>query len=63
VVAEDWAVYTCGGGLFGRLGLGDEKPRRQLTRVVKAAAFFYFFPCNHIINKKKNLFPAKQKTA
>jgi len=33
VVAEDWAVYTCGGGLFGRLGLGDEQPRRQLTRV------------------------------
>jgi alpha-tubulin suppressor-like RCC1 family protein len=31
VVAEDGAVYTCGQGLFGRLGLGDEQPRRRLT--------------------------------
>ena len=32
--------------------------------VVISGAFFFFFPCNHIINiKKKILFPAKQKTA
>jgi len=32
--------------------------------VVNSRAFFYFFPCNHIIKiKNKFLFPAKQKTA
>jgi alpha-tubulin suppressor-like RCC1 family protein len=36
VVAEDGAVYTCGQGLFGRLGLGDEQPRRRLTLVPQA---------------------------
>jgi outer membrane protein TolC len=29
VVAEDGAVYTCGSGHCGRLGLGDEQPRRR----------------------------------
>ena len=33
VVAEDGAVYTCGYGENGRLGLGDGQPRRRLTRV------------------------------
>ena len=33
---EDGAVYTCGIGLPGRLGLGDEQPRRRLTRVPQA---------------------------
>jgi hypothetical protein len=33
------------------------------TEVVISRAFFLFFPCNHIINIKKKLFPAKQKTA
>jgi alpha-tubulin suppressor-like RCC1 family protein len=36
VVAEDGAVYTCGHGGRGRLGLGDEQPRRRLTRVPQA---------------------------
>ena len=33
VVAEDGEVYTCGSGSCGQLGLGDEQPRRRLTRV------------------------------
>ncbi len=33
VVAEDGAVYTCGDGGNGQLGLGDGQPRRRLTRV------------------------------
>ena len=33
VVVEDGAVYTCGYGGNGRLGLGDGQPRRRLTRV------------------------------
>ena len=33
VVAEDGAVYTCGRGNSGQLGLGDGQPRRRLTRV------------------------------
>ena len=33
VVAEDGAVYTCGRGDCGQLGLGDGQPRRRLTRV------------------------------
>jgi alpha-tubulin suppressor-like RCC1 family protein len=33
VVAEGGAVYTCGWGLQGQLGLGDGQPRRRLTRV------------------------------
>ena len=33
VVAEDGAVYTCGRGLHGQLGLGDGQPRRRLVRV------------------------------
>ena len=32
-MAEDGAVYTCGDGFFGQLGLGDGQPRRRLTRV------------------------------
>jgi len=36
VVAEDGAVYTCGYGYNGRLGLGDGQPRRRLTRVPQA---------------------------
>ena len=36
VVAEDGAVYTCGSGHCGRLGLGDEQPRRRLTLVPQA---------------------------
>jgi hypothetical protein len=36
---------------------------RDTVAVVVSRAFFLFFPCNHIINIKKNLFPAKQKTA
>jgi alpha-tubulin suppressor-like RCC1 family protein len=35
VVAEDGAVYTCGEGGYGRLGLGDIQPQR-LTRVPQA---------------------------
>jgi hypothetical protein len=33
------------------------------SSVVIRGPFIKNFPCNHIINKKKNLFPAKQKTA
>jgi len=36
VVAEDGAVYTCGDGFAGQLGLGNRQPRRQLTRVPQA---------------------------
>jgi alpha-tubulin suppressor-like RCC1 family protein len=36
VVAEDGAVYTCGHGVYGQLGLGDAQPRRRLTRVPQA---------------------------
>jgi alpha-tubulin suppressor-like RCC1 family protein len=36
VVAEDGAVETCGNGAVGRLGIGDEQPRRRLTRVPQA---------------------------
>jgi alpha-tubulin suppressor-like RCC1 family protein len=36
VVAEDGEVYTCGSGSCGQLGLGDEQPRRRLTRVPQA---------------------------
>ena len=36
VVAEDGAVYTCGYGRHGQLGLGDGQPRRRLTRVPQA---------------------------
>jgi alpha-tubulin suppressor-like RCC1 family protein len=36
VVAEDGAVYTCGEGLHGRLGLGGKQPQRRLTRVPQA---------------------------
>ena len=36
VVAEDGAVYTCGYGVYGQLGLGDGQPRRRLTRVPQA---------------------------
>ena len=36
VVAEDGAVYTCGRGDCGQLGLGDGQPRRRLTRVPQA---------------------------
>jgi alpha-tubulin suppressor-like RCC1 family protein len=36
VLAEDGAVYTCGAGDRRRLGLGDEQPRRRLTRVPQA---------------------------
>ena len=31
VVAEDGAVYTCGNGGVGQLGLGDGQPRRRLA--------------------------------
>jgi alpha-tubulin suppressor-like RCC1 family protein len=44
VVAEDGAVYTCGAGLNGRLGLGDVQPRRQLTRVPQAV-----FAGSHVV--------------
>lgn len=37
VVAEDGALYTCGEGRSGPLGLGDGEPRRRLTRVPQAA--------------------------
>jgi hypothetical protein len=30
-------VYTCGEGLYGRLGLGDEKTSRRLMRRPQAA--------------------------
>jgi len=36
VVAEDGAVYTCGHGVDGQLGLGDGQRRRRLTRVPQA---------------------------
>ena len=36
VVAEDGAVYTCGYGGYGQLGLGDGQPQRRLTRVPQA---------------------------
>ena len=36
VVAEDGAVYTCGSGDYGQLGLGDRLPRRRLMRVPQA---------------------------
>ena len=36
VLAEDGAVYTCGYGGDGQLGLGDQQPRRRLTRVPQA---------------------------
>ena len=36
VVAEDGAVYTCGHGGEGQLGLGDGQPRRRLTLVPQA---------------------------
>ena len=36
VVAEDGAVYTCGYGPEGQLGLGNGHPRRRLTRVPQA---------------------------
>ena len=36
VVAEDGAVYTCGHGGEGQLGLGDGQSRRRLTRVPQA---------------------------
>jgi alpha-tubulin suppressor-like RCC1 family protein len=36
VMAEDGAVYTCGNGANGQLGLGDGQPRRQLMRVPQA---------------------------
>jgi len=36
VVAEVGAVYTCGYGLQGQLGLGDGQSRRRLTRVPQA---------------------------
>ena len=36
VVAEDGAVYTCGYGVYGQLGLGDGQPRRRLTGVPQA---------------------------
>jgi len=35
----------------------------QCTPVVISRAFFLFFPYNHIINIKKNLFSAKYKAA
>jgi hypothetical protein len=31
------------------------------TQVVIYRAFFYFFPCNHIINIKKKSFPGEVK--
>jgi alpha-tubulin suppressor-like RCC1 family protein len=37
VVAEDGAVYICGYGVYGRLGLGNMQPQRRLTRVPQAA--------------------------
>ena len=36
VVAEDGAVYTCGYGGHGQLGLGDGQPQWRLTRVPQA---------------------------
>jgi alpha-tubulin suppressor-like RCC1 family protein len=36
VAAEDGAVYTCGSGDYGQLGLGDGLPRRRLMRVPQA---------------------------
>ena len=38
VVAEDGAVYTCGDGGNGQLGLGDGQPRRRLTAASTTAA-------------------------
>ena len=38
VVAEDGAVYTCGSGVWGLLRLGDEQPRRRVTRCLRDCA-------------------------
>ena len=38
VVTEDGAVYTCGRGVWGLLGLGDEQPRRRVTRCLRDCA-------------------------
>jgi alpha-tubulin suppressor-like RCC1 family protein len=40
VVAEDGAVYTCGDGGNGQLGLGDGQPRRRLTRVPQGGEIY-----------------------